>query len=46
MAMRMVRFLLHIIGSLFTILVSALQLALHLVMSIFSIFIMLIVKSN
>ena len=43
---RMVRFLLHIIGFLFTILVSTFQLALHLVMSIFSIFIMLIIKSN
>lgn len=44
--MRMVRFFLRIIEFLFTILVSALQLALHLAMSIFSIFIMLIVKSN
>lgn len=44
--MRMVRFFLHIIGFLFTILASTFQLALHLAMSIFSIFIMLIVKSN
>ena len=44
--MRIIRFLLRFIGFLFTILVSAFQLALHLTMSIFSIFIMLIVKSN
>ena len=44
--MRMVRFFLHIIGFLFTILASAFQLALHLAMRIFSILIMLIVKSN
>lgn len=44
--MRMVRFFLHIIKFLFTILVSAFQLALHLAMSIFPIFIMLIVKFN
>lgn len=36
--MRMVRFFLHIIGFLFTILISTFQLALHLIMSIFSIF--------
>ena len=44
--MRMVRFFLHIIGFLFTILVSFFQLAMRLAMSIFSIFIMLIVKSK
>ena len=44
--MRIVRFFLHIIGFLFTLLVSAFQLALHLAINIFSIFIMLIVKSN
>ena len=44
--MRMVRFFLRFIGFLFTILASAFQLGLHLAMSIFSFFIMLIVKSN
>ena len=42
----MVSFFLHIIRFLLTIMLSAFQLALHLAMSIFSIFIMLIVKSN
>ena len=44
--MRMVRFFLHVMRFLFTILASVFQLALQLVMSIFSVFIMLIVKSN
>ena len=44
--MRMVRFFLHIIGFLFTILVSVLQLVFHPTMSIFSIFIILIALAN
>ena len=44
--MRMVRFSLHIIGFLFMILVSAFQMALHLAMSILSLFFIALVKSN
>lgn len=44
--MRMVRLFFHIMGFPFTILVSAFQLALHQAMGIFSMFIMLIVKST
>ena len=44
--MRMVRFFLHILGFMFTILSSVFQLALHLIMSIFSIFFMLVLKNN
>ena len=44
--MRMVRFLLHIIGFLFTILVSIFQLALHLAMNILSLFFIALVKSS
>ena len=44
--MRLMRFLLHVIGSMFTILLSVFQLALHLAISVMSIFAMLLVKSN
>ena len=44
--MRIVRFFLHIIGFVFTILVSAFQLALHLAMSILSLFFIALVKSS
>ena len=44
--MRKVRLFFNIMGFLFTILISAFQLALQLALSIFSFFIMLIVKSN
>ena len=42
--MRRVRFFLHIIGFLFTILVSIFQLALHLAMNILSLFFIALVK--
>lgn len=44
--MRIARFFLHIIGFIFSILALTFKLTLHLTMSIFSIFIMLIVKAN
>ena len=44
--MRILRFCLHIIGFMFTILVSAFQLALHLAMSILSLFFIALVKSS
>ena len=44
--MRMVRFFLHIIGFLFTILASVFQLALHLAMSILSLIFIALVKSS
>jgi len=44
--MRMLRFFLHFIGFVFTILVSAFQLALHLAMSILSLFFIALVKSG
>ena len=43
--MRIIKFLFHIIGFLFTLLASAFQLAFSLALNILSIFIMLIVKS-
>ena len=43
--MRIIKYLFHIIGFLFTILASAFQLAFTLALNILSIFIMLIVKS-
>lgn len=44
--MRIVRFFLHVIGFVFTILVSAFQLVLHLAMSILSLFFIALVKSS
>lgn len=44
--MRMVRFFLHIIGFLLTILASAFHLALHLALNILSLFFIILVKSS
>ena len=44
--MRLLKALLHVIGFICTILLSVFQLALHLAISIMSIFAILLVKSN
>ena len=44
--MKIVKFFLHIIGFMFTILASAFQLTLHLAMSILSLFFIALVKSG
>ena len=44
--MRILRFCLHIIGFVFTILVSAFQLTLHLALSLLSLFFIALVKSS
>lgn len=44
--MRLMRFLLHVVGAIFNILWSVFQLALHLAISVMSIFATLLIKSN